>query len=81
MATLSIDIWKSGIKLGSGTATSSSASVTSWTATSDLPPIKFRNVQIAVTQAGTHNGRNWNTTVLNDNGSGTLTLEDACPFL
>jgi hypothetical protein len=39
------------------------------------------HVTVHVTQAGTHVGRTWYTRVLSDNGAGTLTLVDACPFV
>jgi hypothetical protein len=39
------------------------------------------HVTILVTQAGTHVGRSWYTKILSDNGAGTLTVRDACPFV
>ena len=74
------DIYKHGIKLGSGSCEAASASITSWTAVGSPHTVR-RNVQIVVTQAGTHAGRSWNTRILADNGSGTLTVADACPYV
>lgn len=77
---MTVDIYKHGIKLGSGSATSGSASITGYSAVGGSV-VARRNVQIQITAAGTHKGRTWNTRVLTDNGSGTLTLVDACPFI
>ena len=73
------DIYKHGIKLGSGSCAGTSASITSWSAVGS-PHTVGRNVQIVVTQAGVYAGQSWRTRILTDNGSGTLTLKDACPF-
>lgn len=74
---LTVDIYKSGIKLGAGSATGGSASVTSYTGTA---PGKGRNVTAHITQAGTHAGRHWRTRIVTDGGT-TLTLAAACPFI
>ncbi len=73
------DIYKHGIKLGSGSCAGGNASITSWSAVGS-PRTIGRNVQIAVPPAGVYAGQTWNTRILADNGSGTLTLKDACPF-
>lgn len=75
---LTVDIYKSGIKLASGSATGGSASIGSVTPTANIKT--GRNVQVQVTQAGTHVGRTWNTKVLNDGGA-TVTIREACPFI
>lgn len=80
MAALSVDIYKGVQKIGQGSINSSATSVTSYTANGGARALS-RNVQISVTTAGTHVGRSWATRVDADNGSGTLTLRDACPFL
>ena len=40
-----------------------------------------RNVTITVTEAGTHVGRSWNTSVQSGSGTATLVVRDACPFV
>jgi predicted O-methyltransferase YrrM len=68
--------------LGTGSVTGASASLTSWSATAaQIPKIRGRFVCVEITQAGTHLARTFWTRVLDDNGSGTLTLRDACPFV
>ena len=74
----SCDFYKHGIKLGSGTCAANSASVTSYTATLSRVAAR-KNVQIVITQAGTHAGRSWNARVLTE-GS-TCTLSAPCPFV
>jgi hypothetical protein len=79
-----VDLYKGPVKLGSGTAAAGSTSITGFTNAVGLSyraGTNKRRVQILVTQAGTHVGRTWTTRVLADNGSGTLTLRDACPFV
>lgn len=73
-------IYKHGILLGSGTCSDGSASVTSFTAETGAV-LARRNVEVTVTQSGTHAGRGWRTRVLVDDGAGTLTLKDVCPFV
>jgi hypothetical protein len=79
------DVYKGGNKLGSGTCAAGSATISSYTAFNaglgnDIARVcGRRNVQIVVTQAGTHVGRSWNTRVLTEGAS--LTLMDACPFV
>lgn len=75
-----VKIFKNGIELGSGSAAAASATISSYSATNSRPTGQGRNVQIMVTQAGTHVGRSWRTRVVTDGGS-SLTLKDACPFV
>lgn len=81
MATMAIEIFKGVNKLGAGTATSSSASITSFTATITGTRLKDRNVMVHVVSDATHKGRTYNTRILADNGSGTLTLSAPHPYL
>lgn len=79
MAT-NCSIYKHGILLGSGSVADGSATVSSWSAAANTPAIARRNVQVAITGVGVHQGRTFNTRVLSDNGA-TLTLKDVCPFV
>ena len=80
------DVYKNGIKLGTGSCAGGSATISSYDdfnagLAGDLDRIASRrNVQIVVTEAGTHLGRSWNTNVLTETGS-ALTLRDVCPFV
>jgi len=74
------DVYKHGIKLGSGTCAAGSASITSYTAHLGRTCVR-KNCQIVVTQAGIHKGRSWFARVTADNGAGTLTLSETCPFV
>lgn len=76
-------IYKGPILLGSGTIMANGFTVTSWVVDAAFKgkPILRRNVSVTNTQAGTHQGRTWRTRVVADNGSGTLTLADACPHV
>jgi len=77
----SCSIYKHGILLGTGSCAASSASITSFTATTGAPAlVKGKNVQVTVTQAGTNVGRTWRTRVVS-NSAGTVTVTDACPFV
>lgn len=74
-------IYKHGILLGTGSCAASSASITSFSATSGAPAlVTGKNIQVTVTKAGTNFGRTWRTRVLT-NAAGTVTLADACPFV
>jgi hypothetical protein len=77
------DVYKNGIKIGAGSVAAGSTSLTSWVPTSgaSLPAVARRNVRVQITQAGTNVGRSFNTQILTDNGAGTLTMRDACPFV
>ena len=81
----SCDIYKGGIKLGSGTCAGGSASITSYTAnnsgglSNDVNRVAARkNVTIVVTQAGSYAGMSWRARVLSE-GSTTV-LSQPCPF-
>ncbi len=71
-------IYKSGLQLGTGSCADGSTSITSYSGTA---PNNGRNVTVTVTQAGTHVGRTWATTVLSGSGTATLVLENACSFV
>lgn len=73
----SCDIYKHGIKLGSGTCAGGSADITSYTANLSRTCAR-KNVQVVVTQDGVYKGSSWNTRVLSE-GSTTV-LADACPY-
>ena len=77
MATCSI--YKGCNRLGTGSITSGSASVTSWTADTNAPQVNLKNVAVAITSS-THIGSSFRTRCIADNGSGTLTLKDASSF-
>ena len=81
MTSMSVDIYKGVTKLGSGTANSSSASITSFTAVVSGTRLLSRNVSVHVPSDATHKGRTFQSRVIADNGSGTLTLADSHPFL
>lgn len=78
MATFTCGVYKHGILLGTGTLTDNSASLTSYSGTA---PRNGRNVQISVTQAGTHTGKSFSTRIMSGSGTSTLTMSDKCPFL
>lgn len=80
------DVYKGGIKLGSGSCAAASATISSYTANNsgglggDVNRVaNRRNVTIVVTEAGTHAGRSWNARVLTEGA--TLTLSEVCPFV
>lgn len=75
---VTVDVYKGANKLGSGTCTNGSASMTSYSGTA---PTNLRNVQIAVTAAASSAlGLSFSTSVIAGSGTSTLTLKDACPF-
>jgi hypothetical protein len=91
-----VDLYIGGIKIGSGSATDGSASITGYSDTSGVDDRwtasvstqssgagfdRHPHVSVQVTQAGTHVGRTWYTKITADNGAGTLTLRDKCPFV
>ncbi len=77
------NIYKGGILLGAGSCAAASTSITSWVVQAGFggPAILRRNVDVTVTQAGTHAGRSWRCRVTADNGAGTLTLSEPCPYV
>lgn len=75
---VTVDVYKGSNKLGSGTCTNNSASMTSYSGTD---PTNLRNVMIAVTAAVTGPvGSSFATAVISGSGTSTLTLRDVCPF-
>lgn len=75
---VTVDVYKGPNKLGSGTCTNGSASMTSYTGTA---PINGRNVQVAMTAAVSSGvGSGFQTTIISGSGTATLTLKDPCPF-
>jgi ribosomal protein S1 len=75
-------IYKHGILLGTGSCSDGSASITSFSATSGAPSVvKGKNIEVVITQAGTHAGRSWRSRVAANNGAGTVTLDSACPYV
>lgn len=71
-------VYKHGILLGTGSVSAGSASLTSYSGTA---PRNGRNVNVVVTQAGTHAGRSFAARILSGSGSSTLTLSEKCPFV
>ena len=70
----------------SGSVSAGSASLTSFTLTDAVLNTLAQNVfgrcvTICITQAGSLAGYTFNTKITADDGSGTLTLLDACPFV
>lgn len=73
-------------QIGTGSVTADSTSLTSFTLTDSVLNTKAQNVfgrhvTISITESGTHLGRTFNTKITADDGAGTLTLLDACPFV
>lgn len=73
-----VDVYKGGIKLGSGSMTNGSKTVSSYSATASRVTGSGRNVQITAT-SGNNIGATVCTGVITDGGT-TLTLEDAGTF-
>ncbi len=73
-------LYKGGIRLGTGTVEDGSATLSSWSADTGMPPIARRNVTVMVTGAGVHTGRTFRTRILADN-TATLTMADKCPYV
>jgi len=78
----SVNIYRNGIKLGSGTATGGSKTISSYSANLSRTLPKFAtpqaDVQITAT-TGNNVGATWNTRIVTDAGA-TLTLADAAPY-
>lgn len=73
-------------QIGTGSVEAGSASVTSFVLTDSVYNTRVhdvfgRNITVSITEAGTHLGRTFPSRILTDNGSGTLTLRDECPFV
>lgn len=77
MATCSI--YKGSTLLGTGSIAAAGTTVTGWTATTAAPAVNRKNVGIAITSS-TNAGATLRTRVTADDGAGTLTIKDACPF-
>lgn len=75
MATCTV--WKGPINLGAGTATSGSATISSYTST-DARSEGRMNVTVQIT-SGDSIGSTFRTRVITDGGT-SLTLADASPF-
>lgn len=71
-------VYKTGQLLGTASTTDGSTSISSY---SGDAPQNLRNVTIVVTEAGTHVGRSWNTSVQSGSGTATLVVRDGCPFV
>ena len=76
--TIAVDIYKNGTRLGGGTATANSTSITSFTVVTGRVVGSGRNIQLVPT-AGNNIGATMNTRVITDGGT-TLTLKDPVPF-
>jgi hypothetical protein len=76
--TYAVDVYKGGIKLGGGTATAASATVSSYTAAVAGNSPAGKNVTVVAT-AGNNIGASINTRILTD-GTTSLTLQDKGPY-
>ena len=79
-------VMKGSRQIGTGSVTDGSTSLTSFTLTDAVYNTRVhgtfgRHVVICITESGTHLARSFPTRITADNGSGTLTLRDACPFV
>lgn len=73
-----VDVYKNGIKLGSGSATNGSATISSYTAAVAGNSPAGKNVQVAAT-GGNNIGASVSTRILTD-GTTSLTLQDKSTF-
>lgn len=73
--TVTVDVYKGVQKLGSGTATNASASITAYTAAVAGNSPAGKNVQVTVTSGSNNVGMTINTRILTD-GTTSLTLND-----
>jgi hypothetical protein len=79
------NVYKGAQLLGTGSIAAAGTTITSWTVRNDGlagdvdHKVLRRNLQVAITSS-THAGSSFYTRVIADNGAGTLTLKDACPF-
>lgn len=76
--TYAVDVYKNGQKLGSGTATAGSKTISSYTALAVGNSPAGKNIQVVAT-AGNNIGAKIDTRVITD-GVTSLTLNDAGPF-
>lgn len=79
MAT-ACDIYKHGLKLGSGTIAAGSTTVSSWSAASGAPDEWRKNVSVQIVGAGVWQGEKFETRIITDNGT-SLVMKDPCPFV
>ncbi len=75
MATYSVDVYNINQKLGSGTASSTLSTITSYTGTA--PGKKF--VQVTVISGGSNVGKTYTAYVVTDGGA-TLTMNCPCNY-
>lgn len=78
---LTCAVYKGAQLLGTGSVADGSASLSSFTFSGGVTAIRGRYVGVTITQAGTHLARTFWTRITADNGAGTLTLRNACPFI
>ncbi len=71
-------LYKNKISLGTGSCAADSVSITSY---SGKAPGPGRNINVVITQAGTHVGRSWRARIKAGSGSSTLTLDAKCPYV
>ena len=76
--TITVDCYKNGAKLGSGTATAASTSITSYSANLSRTLGTGRNVRWVAT-TGNNIGQSWRSRVVLDGGA-TIMVADPCPF-
>lgn len=76
--TITVDFYKGCQKLGSGTATAASTSVTSYSANLSRTLNTGRRVNIVPT-TGNNQGASWPARVVTDGGA-TITLDNPCPY-
>ena len=76
---------KGSRQIGTGSASAASTSITSFTQTDNVYTTKCgafgRNVRVVITQAGPLLGYSWSDRIVSDNGAGTVTLLNGCPFV
>lgn len=78
-------IHKGTRQIGTGSVSAASKTVSSFVLTDKMYGTNIngfgRKVTVTITQAGMHLGRSFQTRIASDNGSGTLVLRDATPFI
>ena len=76
--SLTVDVYKGPHKLGTGTATNQSTSITGYSANLGRLLGTGRNVTLVAT-SGANIGASWRSRVVTDGGA-TLTLATPCPY-
>ncbi len=76
MATYTVDVYRNSQKLGSGTASSTLATITSYTGTA---PGVHTFLQVTVMVGGSNVGSTYTAYVVTDGGA-TLTLNEPCDY-